>query len=52
MFEGLDPAEANVVRASICPVDQGVGLARQFVMQPPIDQPTDDLGVVVQLSMT
>src|SRR4051794_13591409 len=32
MFEGLDASEANVVRASIRSVDQGVGLAGQFVM--------------------
>jgi hypothetical protein len=44
MFEGLDPSKADVVRASICSVDHGVGLASQFVMQSPIDQPSDDLG--------
>jgi len=44
MFEGLDPSEADVVRASVCSVDQGISLASQFVMQSPIDQPPNDLG--------
>ena len=43
MFEGLYPSEADVVRASVCSVDQGVGLSGQFIMQPPIDQPSDNL---------
>ncbi|MET4297144.1 hypothetical protein ABIB06_000907 [Bradyrhizobium sp. LB8.2] len=33
-----------MVRASVYSVDHGIGLARQFVMQSPIDQPSDDLG--------
>ena len=44
VFEGLDPAETDVVRASVCSVDHGVGLASQFVMQSSINQPSDDLG--------
>src|SRR5262249_33903221 len=44
LFEGLDPTKANVVRASICSVYQGVGLTRQFIVQSPIDQSSDDLG--------
>jgi hypothetical protein len=43
MFEGLDSAEADVVRASVSSVDHGIGLAGQLVVQSPIDQPSGDL---------
>jgi hypothetical protein len=43
MFEGLDTSKAHVVRASVGPVDQGVGLASQFVMQSTLDQSSHKL---------
>jgi hypothetical protein len=42
MLEGLDAAEADVVGAAVGAVDHGIGLAGQLVVQPAIDQPTDD----------
>ena len=53
MLEGLDPAEADMVGATVRSVDHGIGLAGQFVMQSPVDQPADDLATpAVHLSMT
>ena len=37
------PAEAHVMRAPVRSVYQGVGLAGQFVMQSPVNQPSDNL---------
>jgi hypothetical protein len=44
MFESFDPAETDMVRASVCSVNQGVSLARQFVVQSSVDEPSDNLG--------
>jgi hypothetical protein len=42
--EASIPRERTLVRASVWSIDHGVGLASQFVMQSPINQPSHDLG--------
>jgi hypothetical protein len=43
MFEGLDTSKADVMRASVGPVDHGIGLASQLVMQSTLDQSSHEL---------
>ena len=42
MREGLDPAEAHVVGATVDAVDHRVGFAGQLVVQPGSDEAPDD----------
>jgi hypothetical protein len=40
--EGLDSPEAHMVGATVGTVDHRVGLTREFVMQPGVDEAPDD----------
>jgi hypothetical protein len=42
MLESLDPPEAHMVSAIVGTVDHSIGFACQLVVQPFIDQASDD----------
>ena len=48
MIEGVDVLEADIIRPPIHSIDDGIGLPRELVVQPRLNQTSDDWRALVR----